>query len=107
MRRTLPYPAHPHAFFPAASQEDELSRMTAEEPAYRMFTALATASDLDEERLPYVHAGWAGEWRTHNVIPSVMRNVQTFVQMRPAVLHVDEVRAPPQKRPRVWGDEFR
>jgi len=77
------------------SQEDELAQMSSD-PAARVFCNLAiNPMDDDEERLTFMHAGWAGQPRDFGVIPSVIRKVQTFIQMRPAVLHADEVRAHP------------
>ena len=71
------------------SQEDQLVRMS-KDPAYRAFCKLAIAPDLPEDVsvLTTMHAGWAAEMRSHRVPKSVMYNVQTFIQQRPAVLHV-------------------
>ena len=73
-------------------QEDDLRRM-ATDPASRLFTNLASVPVQEEElRLTFLYAGWAGQWRDFGVPPSVMRKLQSFFQMRPAVLHADEVR---------------
>jgi hypothetical protein len=43
------------------------------------------------EQLSSFHGAWVGQQRDHGVSISVVRRVQTFLQSRPAVLHLDEL----------------
>ena len=79
--------------------EEELQRM-ASDPARGVFCRRAHCTTMEheeEEVLTFMHAGWAGpQNRCDAGVPaSAMRKVQTFIQLRPAVLHADEVRAAP------------
>ena len=61
------------------------------DPAYRMWCSAAEppADEIASERLSTMQGAWTGIPRDHGVTVSVIRKVQTFLQSRQAVMHLD------------------
>ena len=78
------------------AQADDLEHM--EGPAHKRFCAVSTLppdddAEVDEDctTLSLMVGGWCGPTRDHGVSTSCAHKVQTFLETRPAVLHMDEV----------------
>ena len=60
-----------------------------DEPANHLFCQRAL--NPHEQLSTFLNGPWTGQQRNHGVNISVVRKVQTFLQSRPAVLHLDEL----------------
>lgn len=66
--------------------------------ANQTFCAVALLPEADNDDpddgaadLTLMHGGWCGPTRDHGISTSCARKVQSFLETRPAVLHIDEV----------------